>query len=341
MSAIELRALSKRYGRHAALGGAGGIDLDVADGELVAILGPSGAGKTTALTLVAGFEEPTSGAVVIGGRDVTRLPAHRRDVGVVFQSYALFPHLTVGENVAFPLRSRGVPRAQRRERVAQALATVGLPGTEERAPGTLSGGQQQRVALARAIVFEPRILLLDEPLAALDRRLRDRMQVELRALHRELGVTLLLVTHDQEEALTLSDRLVVLHDGEIAQQGPPAEVYRRPASRFVAEFLGASNLLARDGGVLLVRPEDVRLHAAEAAPADGACLPARVLDTVFLGSRVLCHLRLEGRGDADGALLLAERPASEPVLAAGERVTASWDPARAAFLTDHDSKGAR
>lgn len=335
MSAIELRALVKRYGAQTALGGERGIDLTVDDGELVAILGPSGAGKTTALTLVAGFEEATSGAVVIGGRDVTRLPAHKRDVGVVFQSYALFPHLTVGENVAFPLRTRRVPRAERRERVARALATVGLPGTEERAPATLSGGQQQRIALARALVFEPRILLLDEPLAALDRRLRDQLQVELRALHRELGVTMLLVTHDQEEALTLSDRLVVLHDGAIAQEGPPAEVYRRPANRFVAEFLGASNLLERDGGLLLVRPEDVRVSANGAADESGVSaagdtgVRALVEDSVFLGSRVVCRLRTE-----DGRVLLAERPAAEQVPVAGERVRASWDPERTALLTD-------
>src|SRR5690242_6895400 len=219
------------------------VDLVVNPGEVFALLGPSGCGKTTTLRMVAGFETPDAGRILVGGEDITDTPVHRRDMGMIFQSYALFPHRTVAENVAFGLRMRGLAKDQIAQRVAGALRQVALEGYEERRPAQLSGGQQQRVALARAIVIRPRVLLCDEPLAALDRKLRQSMQVELKALQRELGVTLIFVTHDQEEAMTIADRVAVMNAGRIEQIGAPREVYNRPRTRFVADFIGDINLI--------------------------------------------------------------------------------------------------
>jgi ABC-type Fe3+/spermidine/putrescine transport system ATPase subunit len=225
-----------------------GVDLDVAPGEMLALLGPSGCGKTTTLRMVAGLIEPTGGDVLIGGRSVLGVPAHRRDLGMLFQAYGLFPHLTVARNVAFGLEMRRIPKAEAVQRVAEALKLVRLDTFAERMPAQLSGGQQQRVALARALVYRPRVLLLDEPFGALDRKLREEMQVELRLLVKRLGLTTIMVTHDQEEALTLADRLAVMEHGQLMQVGTGAEVYDRPASRFVADFMGVANLL--DGRVV-------------------------------------------------------------------------------------------
>jgi spermidine/putrescine ABC transporter ATP-binding subunit len=315
MSTIELERVGKRYGPVIAVDE---VSLRVGEGELVTILGPSGSGKTTLLTLIAGLTEPTSGHIRIGGRDVTFLPAARRNVGLVFQSYALFPHMSVFDNVAFPLSVRSVSREDMAGRVAEALRLVRLSGFERRRPSQLSGGQQQRVALARAFVFEPDILLLDEPLGALDRKLREELQVELRQLQRSLGITTILVTHDQEEALSLSDRIVVLDDGCVQQIGTPEEVYLRPANRFVADFLGMANLFEgvvhKDGegcrirlengaaiacpdpGVApgsevaaIVRPERIAIGSGESG--DG--LPARVSDVIYLGPSVRYHLASE------------------------------------------------
>ena len=242
--AVRLRGLRKVFGTGGAeVVAVDGVDLDVADGEFFSMLGPSGSGKTTVLRLVAGFELPTAGTVELGGRDVTRLAPFERDVNTVFQDYALFPHLDVLGNVEYGLRVRKVARAERRARAEQALATVRLEGFGGRRPGQLSGGQRQRVALARALVNRPRVLLLDEPLGALDLKLREEMQVELKAIQREVGITFVFVTHDQEEALTLSDRVAVFSKGRIEQVGTPREVYERPVSAFVAGFVGTSNLL--------------------------------------------------------------------------------------------------
>ncbi len=224
-----------------------GVTLDIAAGEFFSLLGPSGCGKTTSLRMIAGFEMPDRGRVHVGGQDITDVPVHRRDMGMVFQSYALFPHRTVAENVAFGLRMRDVPRPEIAKRVAASLAQVALTGLEDRKPGQLSGGQQQRVALARALVVEPRVLLCDEPLGALDRKLRQQMQFELKELQRRLGVTLVFVTHDQEEALAMSDRIAVMNTGRVEQVGAPTEIYERPRTRFVADFIGEINLLEEGG----------------------------------------------------------------------------------------------
>ena len=240
--AVRLEDLRVEYGSTTALGG---VDLAVAEGEFFTLVGPSGCGKTTTLRCLAGFEEPTAGSVRIGGESMTGVPPEARGVGVVFQSYALFPHMTVGENVAYGLRFSGAPEGTTTdERVAELLELVDLPGFADRDPGTLSGGQQQRVALARALAPEPRLLLLDEPMSALDARLRERLRVQVRAIQRELDITTVYVTHDQEEALAVSDRVAVIDDGRIEQVGPPRELYDAPATRFVAEFLGDNNVFA-------------------------------------------------------------------------------------------------
>src|SRR6266850_4620549 len=218
------------------------VDLAISAGEFFALLGPSGCGKTTTLRMIAGFEEPDAGRIFVGSEDITDTPVHRRDMGMIFQSYALFPHRTVAENVAFGLRMRGLGKSEIKVRVTQALRQVALEGYEDRRPAQLSGGQQQRVALARAIVIRPRVLLCDEPLAALDRKLRQSMQVELKQLQQQLGVTLIFVTHDQEEAMTVSDRIAVMNAGRIDQIGSPSEIYNRPRTRFVADFIGEINL---------------------------------------------------------------------------------------------------
>jgi putative spermidine/putrescine transport system ATP-binding protein len=263
-SAVSLRGVRKIFGDVTAVDG---VDLEVRDGEFFAMLGPSGSGKTTVLRMIAGFETPTSGEVRLGGRDVTKLPPFERDVNTVFQDYALFPHMNVLANVEYGLKVKKVGRDERRERALQALETVRLKGFEKRKPGQLSGGQRQRVALARALVNRPKVLLLDEPLGALDLKLREEMQVELKAIQRQIGITFLFVTHDQEEALTMSDRIAVFNAGRIEQVGTPAEVYEKPASAFVAGFVGTSNLiegqaalsvLGRDG-VYSVRPEKLRV----------------------------------------------------------------------------------
>jgi putative spermidine/putrescine transport system ATP-binding protein len=239
--ALQVVDLQKVYGTD--VRALDGIDLDISEGEFITLLGPSGSGKTTLLMVIAGFESPTRGNVLALGSDITRVPPERRNFGVVFQSYALFPHMSVRANVGYPLASRRVGRNERSARIDDALALVGLEELADRRPSQLSGGQQQRVALARALVYRPTVLLLDEPLGALDRALRERMQTELRTLHRKVGVTFLYVTHDQEEALTMSDRIVVMRDGKIEQIGKPEAVYDRPATEFVARFVGAANLL--------------------------------------------------------------------------------------------------
>src|SRR5258707_11001532 len=280
-AAIKLQEVTKTFdGKVVAVDQ---VTLDIAAGEFFSLLGPSGCGKTTSLRMIAGFEMPDMGRVHVGGQDITDVPVHRRDMGMVFQSYALFPHRTVAENVAFGLRMRDVPRPEIAERVAAALAQVALTGLEERKPGQLSGGQQQRVALARALVIEPRVLLCDEPLGALDRKLRQQMQFELKELQRRLGVTLVFVTHDQEEALAMSDRIPAMNHGRGEQVGAPTEIYERPRTRFVADFIGEINLLddgpkpraLRRGKIRLVPPPAARVaRTTEAATFVAGATPS-------------------------------------------------------------------
>ena len=315
MSDIRLEGVTKRYGTFAA---ADSVDLSVTQGEFVTILGPSGSGKTTLLSLIAGLNRPTSGRIFIGGRDVTNATAQERNIGLVFQSYALFPHMTVLENVLFPLGVRKIGGAEADRLARDALKLVRLDGFEARRPSQLSGGQQQRVALARAVVFKPDILLLDEPLGALDRKLREELQVELKQLQRTLGVTTLLVTHDQEEALSLSDRIMVLDKGRTQQVAAPTEAYLKPANRFVAEFLGIANFVGlTGGGEGLVRPERVRLSSS------GAGAPARIIEAIYLGQMIRYHLAL----DEGARPVVAAVPFIGTAYEAGERVMVSWDAA--------------
>jgi len=287
--AVRLDGVVKRFGDVVAVDG---VDLDVREGEFFSMLGPSGSGKTTCLRMIAGFEEPTEGRIFLGGRDVSRLAPYDRDVNTVFQDYALFPHMTVEQNVAYGLMVRRVGRGERRQQVSDALEMVRLPEYGGRKPAELSGGQRQRVALARALVMRPKVLLLDEPLGALDLKLRHEMQIELKHIQQEVRITFIYVTHDQEEALTMSDRLAVFNEGRIEQVGAPADVYERPATRFVAGFVGTSNLLTGAvaeaivgrAGTFTVRPEKIRIADPSAVvEADENTALGHIRDVVYLG----------------------------------------------------------
>jgi putative spermidine/putrescine transport system ATP-binding protein len=338
---VSLRGLRKTFGSVTAVDG---IDLDIADGEFFAMLGPSGSGKTTVLRMIAGFEPPTEGRVLLGDEDVTDLPPFRRDVNTVFQDYALFPHMSVLQNVEYGLRVKKVPSAQRRPRAEAALETVRLASYGERRPHELSGGQRQRVALARALVNRPRVLLLDEPLGALDLKLRREMQIELKALQRDVGITFVFVTHDQEEALTMSDRIAVFNDGHIEQVATPVELYERPASAFVAGFVGTSNLLTGDtarravghDGPVSVRPEKIRLYhladmgdmgagGRQGGDGDGECvLEGVVTEVVYLGAATHSVVDV-----GDGVHLTVQQQNEESSIdhalsRRGERVVLTW-----------------
>ena len=323
--AVRLTSLRKSYGRVVA---ADGVDLEIAEGEFFTMLGPSGSGKTTLLRVIAGFERPDSGTVELGGADVTRQPPYARDVNTVFQDYALFPHMTVIENVEYGLKIRRVPRRERRQRAERMLDLVRLSGLGDRKPLQLSGGQRQRVALARAIVNEPELLLLDEPLGALDLKLRQEMQTELKRIQQEVGITFLYVTHDQEEALTMSDRLAVMNAGQIEQIGTPIEVYERPATEFVAGFIGISNLIDRDGYRLTVRPEKVHLLLEETEPVPpGAHAEFGVVDEVlYLGVVTRYRVRLDGGGELVAVSQNLKTAAAEALEARGRRVRVAWHP---------------
>ena len=344
---IRFDGISKWYGSLCVVDN---LDLDIAKGQFVSLLGPSGSGKTTLLMMLAGFEAPTRGRVLVDGEPVGHLPTYKRDMGVVFQSYALFPHMSVGENVAFPLQMRGIGKAETAERVARALDMVQLSSLRDRRPSQLSGGQQQRVALARALVFEPRVVLMDEPLGALDKQLREQMQLDIRALHNRLGLTIVFVTHDQSEALTMSDRIAVLNKGKIEQIGTPREIYDEPRTRFVAEFIGETNLaegtvesvagtqariaLKRGGHViaglsetvtpgqdvlLSIRPERIELKDGTAAA--GNSIAARIADCVYQGD----HLRVQLDGGAHGFVVRLDRKSRE--WQPGAEVVAEFKPA--------------
>ena len=348
MTTVELNEVSRHYGPIRAVDR---ISLRVEAGEYATILGPSGSGKTTMLSLIAGITAPTGGTILIGGRDVTFLPAAARNVGLVFQSYALFPHMTVFDNVAFPMRVRRTGRAELTRRVEDALALVRLEGLAARKPHQLSGGQQQRVALARAVVFKPDILLLDEPLGALDRKLREEVRGEIHQLQRRLGITTIMVTHDQDEALSLSDRIVVLQGGRVQQIDTPVNAYHRPSSRFVADFLGLANFLegslersgaaasirlpsgeavpceapaARAPGPVcgVLRPEDIRV-----AHGEGGLIGGRIAEAVFFGESVRYAIALPS-----GQRLMAQVPGSRSYFTEGASVQLDWAPDRVWIL---------
>jgi putative spermidine/putrescine transport system ATP-binding protein len=302
-----------------------GIDLEVRQGEFFTMLGPSGSGKTTTLRMIAGFEEPTSGTIELAGEEVSRVPPYDRAVNTVFQDYALFPHMTVGENVAYGMRVAGVSRAERAKRRDEALEMVRLPEYGDRKPGELSGGQRQRVALARAIVNRPKVLLLDEPLGALDLKLREQMQVELKSIQGEVGITFVYVTHDQDEALTMSDRIAVFNDGLIEQVSPPVELYERPETEFVAGFVGVSNLLEREGSRFTIRPEKIQLLEREGG--DGLHTErGRVGDVAYAGMVTRYTVGLDGGGEVQLIRQNSEGAAEDAGSLKGREVVVGWRP---------------
>jgi putative spermidine/putrescine transport system ATP-binding protein len=341
---LHVRGVSKAYGASIALQP---MELKVFSGELLALLGPSGSGKTTLLQIICGLTEPSSGRLIIDGRDETDNPANKRDVGVVFQNYALFPHLTVRENVAFPLQMRQTRSAELKSKVDATLAMVGLSGYGNRFPQELSGGQQQRVALARCLVYQPSLILMDESLSALDRKLRDGMRIEIKRLHRETGATIIFVTHDQEEALALADRICLMNEGRIEQLGTPEDIYERPCNAFVADFIGISNVMhgrieagairtadgvlplpagskacSGDNGALVIRPEKIVF----CAPGD-AFVSGRVEESIYAGSETKLQVRLPS-----GTLITVRRPAGLAPIELGQNVSVRWDKDQARLL---------
>ncbi|NYD57598.1 putative spermidine/putrescine transport system ATP-binding protein [Nocardioides marinisabuli] len=347
-ASISLRGVSRHFGDVVALDH---VDLDIASGEFMTLLGASGSGKSTMLSLIAGFDDPTSGVVEVNGRALNGVPPHKRDIGMVFQNYALFPHMSVADNIAFSLKQRKVPKREITQRVGEALEVVELGGLGRRRPAALSGGQRQRVALARAIVFRPQILLMDEPLAALDKRLREQLQIELKRIHAELGITFVFVTHDQEEALAMSDRIALVHGGRIEQLGSVEEIYERPRTAYAADFIGESNLFegtlvqqagdcrvrtadgdlraaaghgrAGQDGALLVRPEKLQVCAAGDQPGSGKDVVAATVETVtYLGSAT----RVDAR-TASGRHVVARVPAElAGRLRPAESISICWEP---------------
>jgi spermidine/putrescine transport system ATP-binding protein len=354
MVIVELRKVTKRFGETMVVNA---VDLVVEKGEFLTFLGPSGCGKTTTLRMIGGFEIPSSGEILLGGRDVSGLPPYERDVNTVFQSYALFPHMSVAENVAYGLEQKKLPRAEIKSKVAEVLAMVRMDAFATRKPREMSGGQQQRVAVARAIVNNPSVVLLDEPLGALDLKLRKEMQVELKQLQRRLGMTFIYVTHDQEEALTMSDRIAVMKGGQIEQLAPPVEIYNRPSTRFVADFIGDTNLLSGEvdgehitvdgakiplhesAGVkpgekayLSIRPEMVTVHTGGKTPEDGArpSLEGTVEETIFMGSVWKTIVRLPG----GSRIVASEPPSSHGYIEPGTAVSVVWEAERAVLLPE-------
>jgi putative spermidine/putrescine transport system ATP-binding protein len=329
--AVRLDGARKTYGDVVAVDR---VDLDIREDEFFTLLGPSGSGKTTCLRMIAGFEQPDEGRVELAGRDVTDLPPYERDVNTVFQDYALFPHMSVGENVEYGLRIAGVAKEERRRRASEALEMVRLGGYEKRRTGQLSGGQRQRVALARALVNRPKVLLLDEPLGALDLKLRQQMQNELRTIRGEVGITFVYVTHDQEEALTMSDRLAVFADGRIEQIGPPADVYEHPANEFVAGFVGVSNIVERDGQRFTIRPEKVRI-LEDAESANGLHVEeGRVDDVSYVGMVTRYVVDLDRGGELQVVRQNLEMSSQEALEQRGRRVRVGWHGEHAYAIPD-------
>jgi putative spermidine/putrescine transport system ATP-binding protein len=342
---LRVEGLGKRYGSIDALHA---LDLEVRSGELLTLLGASGSGKTTLLQIISGLVAPSSGRIIIDDRDQTHAPAHQRDIGVVFQNYALFPHLTVAQNIGFALEMRGVSRTESKQRISEALAMVGLEAMQERFPRELSGGQQQRVALARCFIYKPSLILMDEPLSALDRKLRETMQMEIKRLHRETGSTIIFVTHDQDEALALSDRICLMHNGRIEQIDAPQTMYERPRTTAVARFIGLSNVLegkvlpgdridTADGivalpaghggepdksGALIIRPEHLNV-----VPAEQALLQGLVVESVYAGVETRVVVRL-----ASGNLIIVRRLSGQSALPIGSVVGLEWSAQHSHFL---------
>ncbi len=310
---VSIRNLSRSFGNVRAVDG---VDLDIYAGEFLTLLGPSGSGKTTVLRMIAGFERPDTGLIELGGKDVSQLPPYERDVNTVFQDYALFPHMDVISNIEYGLRIQGVEKGERRARAEKALAQVRLEGYGSRKPAQLSGGQRQRVALTRALVNRPSVLLLDEPLGALDLKLREQMQIELKELQREVGITFVFVTHDQEEALTMSDRIAVFNQGKIEQLGSPREVYENPLSPFVSEFVGQTNKVVIDGRSINIRPEFITISKSK--KFGDRSVVGKLHDAIFVGAttRYLVHTDL-------GQTLMSTQPDGE--FSVGDFVTLSWE----------------
>ena len=328
--AIRFENVSRHFGEVRAVDG---VSLEIEDGEFFTMLGPSGSGKTTCLRMVAGFERPTSGRVYLHGQEVSNLPPYERDVNTVFQDYALFPHMTVGENIAYGLMIRRVPKPERLKRVEETLEMVRLSGLAKRRPSQLSGGQRQRVALARALINHPRLLLLDEPLGALDLKLRQQMQLELKAIQQRVGITFVYVTHDQEEALTMSDRLAVFNHGKVEQIGSPAEIYESPATAFVAGFVGTSNLIKGDLAFRLtgstdtfsIRPEKIQIRSpGTPVEVDECSLDASVRDVVYLGLYTRYLMDTEGGGDLVVVQQNLNTTSMDALSVRGERVRLVW-----------------
>lgn len=310
---VSIRGLTRSFGDVKAVNG---VDLDIHEGEFLTLLGPSGSGKTTVLRMIAGFEKPDTGSIVLGGKDVSQLPPYDRDVNTVFQDYALFPHMDVITNIEYGLRVKGIDKTERRNRATEALKQVRLDGYESRKPAQLSGGQRQRVALARALVNRPSVLLLDEPLGALDLKLREQMQIELKELQRQVGITFIFVTHDQEEALTMSDRIAVFNHGVIEQLGTPREIYENPKSAFVSEFVGQTNKISIDGQSLNIRPEFVTVSSSKST--GDRSYKGVLRDAIFVGAstRYLVDTEL-------GSAVISTKP--EGTLKVGDTVVVSWD----------------
>jgi putative spermidine/putrescine transport system ATP-binding protein len=335
---IRVRGLTKRFGDVVAVDA---IDLDVAPGEFFTLLGPSGSGKTTMLRMIAGFELPDEGTIELAGHDVAQLPPYDRPVNTVFQDYALFPHMTVQENVEYGLRVKKVKKGERRQRAVQALDMVRLSGLGNRKPSQLSGGQRQRVALARAIVNRPKVLLLDEPLGALDLKLRQEMQIELKVIQQEVGITFVYVTHDQEEALTMSDRIAVFNQGKIEQIGPPAGVYEHPQSEFIAAFVGVSNVIERDGRRYTVRPEKIAiLDEGEVARAGRHVEEGTITEVQYVGPVTRYDVSLDRGGALQVLAQNLEEGSSEVLEARGRRVRVAWRPEQESVIEETEEEGA-
>ncbi len=317
------------------------VDLDIAPGEFFTLLGPSGSGKTTTLRMIAGFEAPDEGSIELAGEDVSRLPPYDRPVNTVFQDYALFPHMTVRQNVEYGLMVKKVSKGERRERAEQALQMVQLGGYADRKPSQLSGGQRQRVALARAIVNRPKVLLLDEPLGALDLKLRQEMQVELKSIQREVGITFVYVTHDQEEALTMSDRVAVFNRGRIEQIGPPAELYEHPQSEFIAGFVGVSNVIERDGRRYTVRPEKINLLGEGHEPQPGSHVePGVVREVQYVGPITRYHVTLDRGGELQVLAQNLEEGSTQVLESKGRRVRLAWRPEQESVIDESEEEHA-